>query len=51
MLSEYVYQHIAAKWQGDHEEMHRIERNLAKLGVDRTMLLIIVQEVKFYDKL
>ena len=45
MLGEYIELYKKAKEEGNEKEMKRIEKDLAKLGMDRYTLTIIVNEM------
>ena len=45
MLSEYIENYKKAMEEGNKKEMERIEKDLAKLGMDKMMLMLLIQEV------
>ena len=44
MLGDYIDAYIEAKENGDKKEMTRIEKDLAKLGMDRMTLKVVVAD-------
>lgn len=45
MLGEYIEQYKKAMEEGDKKEMERIEKDLAKLGMDKMTLMLLAKEV------
>ncbi len=46
MLNDYIQPYISAMKEGDKKKMEWIERDLAKLGVDRYTLLDILKDAE-----
>lgn len=46
MLNDYIQSYIAAKKEGDKKKMEQIERDLAKLGMDRMTLRAVVADTE-----
>ena len=45
MLSDMINAYVEAQKKGNTKEMQRIEKQLAKLGMDRMTLQILAKEV------
>lgn len=45
MLSKYIENYKKAMEEGNKKEMERIEKDLAKLGMDKMTLMLLIQEV------
>ena len=45
MLNEYIENYKKAMAEGNKKEMERIEKDLAKLGMDKMTLMVLVREM------
>lgn len=50
MLSDYIVDYISAKANGDAKAIARIEKSLAKLGMDRRTLLAAAAAIKATER-
>ena len=46
MLSDMIEAYVEAQKQGNTKEMQRIEKQLAKLGMDKYTLMVLVNDIK-----
>lgn len=46
MLNDYITDYIKAKRDNDTKSMKQIEKDLAKLGMDKATLLVLVEELE-----
>ena len=46
MLSDAIKKYVKAKRENDTKEMDRIEKLLAKVGMDRQTLMVVIKEME-----
>ena len=51
MLNDYIVDYIKAEQDGDKKKMDKLEKELAKLGMDRMTLRLLVDELEKNSKI
>ncbi len=50
MLNDYIQSYIAARKEADKGKMEKIERDLAKLGMDKMTRTVLVKDAEKSEK-